>query len=155
MDDVKKKKFKFLPKNGFQVPENSFKFVLKFVEWGLANYQENFNSMVVENINPKSVPYIQLFGITENDESVSCSVHNFLPYLYIPYIGPKELSESKNYLEELQKALNEYPPLFIHGGLIASTEIVEKLPFYGFHKDTEIFVKVKIFHKKYFHFTNQ
>ena len=128
-------------KPGRTLPSRPFKFTLKVLEFEITSAGRFNHASMDPGVSIASVPVVQLFGTTDRDESVVLTVHNFFPYVYVPYLGPSQAEGSKEYLAEFRQQLDEFETLKTKGGLITSTQIVKRLPFYGYHPRVEKFVK--------------
>ena len=92
--------------------------------------QDEPHSCIPFEIRATNLPVFRLFGITPDQHSVTCHVHGFLPYFYIPC--PSSICSDaslQEFHERLQFAIRESdkaPPALFR------TEIVERTNLYGF-----------------------
>lgn len=82
------------------------------------------------NVEGAQIPVFRLFGVTQEQNSVTCHVHGFLPYFYVQcpsVINESNLIEFHKRLEFRMKENDSNSKL-----LLFDTEILVKTNVYGF-----------------------
>lgn len=113
-----------------------------FQQVEIDHVQDKTDECVRINVQGSQVPVFRLFGVTPDQNSVTCHVHGFLPYFYVQC--PASVNEAS--LPEFHKRLNSRMkesdsnavlPLF-------KTEIVHKTNVYGFvpKSTSERYIKI-------------
>lgn len=96
--------------------------------------QDKAHDCVRFDVRGTAIPVFRLYGVTPQQNSVTCHVHGFLPYFYIPCpsaVTDQSLPSFHARLEARIKESDSTPmPLF-------RTEIVQKTNVYGFVPKSE------------------
>lgn len=113
-----------------------------FQQVEIDNVQSNADQCVRFNVQGSTIPVFRLFGVTSDQNSVTCHVHGFLPYFYVQCpksVNDSNLPEFHTRLNSRMKESDSYTnfPLF-------KTEIVHKTNIYGFvpKSTSERYIKI-------------
>ena len=101
-----------------------------FQQVEIDHIQDKADECVRFNVQGAQIPVFRLFGVTPEQNSVTCHVHGFLPYFYVQC--PSSVNESN--LTEFHKRLDaRMRESDSHSSLpLYKTEIVHKTNVYGF-----------------------
>lgn len=103
-----------------------------------------YDSKIANRSNP--LPIIQLYGCTENGNSVLCHIHGFLPYFYVP--APSHFNAEM--IPEFVSKLSQHVDPQYEAYPIVDVEIVLRKTLYGFYgTDESRFLKITVSLPKY------
>ncbi|XP_046848522.1 DNA polymerase zeta catalytic subunit-like isoform X2 [Xenia sp. Carnegie-2017] len=100
--------------------------------------------------NVNRVPVLRIFGSTPGGQKTCVHIHQVFPYLYIPYDGTKptdkylkQFTTSVDFAVQVAFGRTSSSMKYVH-----KTEIVKKIPFYGYHENEEEFIKMELYNPR-------
>ncbi|XP_046847299.1 DNA polymerase zeta catalytic subunit-like [Xenia sp. Carnegie-2017] len=109
---------------------------------------ESGNPLHAANVN--RVPVLRIFGSTPGGQKTCVHIHQVFPYLYIPYDGTKptdkylkQFTTSVDFAVQVAFGRTSSSMKYVH-----KTEIVKKIPFYGYHENEEEFIKMELYNPR-------
>ncbi|KAJ3235350.1 DNA polymerase zeta [Chytriomyces hyalinus] len=98
------------------------------------------------------VPVLRVFGATREGQRACVHIHQVLPYLYVPYVGPVDQHQLNQHMYTLGRSLNKSLAIALkipehrvnQAQFIAAITLVKGIPFYGFHYSYSYFLKVYV-----------
>ncbi|XP_046848551.1 DNA polymerase zeta catalytic subunit-like isoform X1 [Xenia sp. Carnegie-2017] len=100
--------------------------------------------------NVNGVPVLRIFCSTPGGQKTCVHIHQVFPYLYIPYDGTKptdkylkQFTTSVDFAVQVAFGRTSSSMKYVH-----KTEIVKKIPFYGYHENEEEFIKMELYNPR-------
>ncbi len=138
----------------------------------ISNIEDNYNEFMKRKINFYII--LKIFGSTYRGQKCCLNIHNYFPYFYIEitkenYFHIDDIETLKKFAEILEcacfsyiqrndnnhmfndkitKKNNQLKSKKFFDQIIHKIEVVEKLNFYGYYKNTGIFLKISVYNPK-------